>query len=131
MRPQPREINLALNKHRIMNEVFRAGSRSRLALAKHLNINPTTAGDYVEELMGMGLLLEGEPATSGRGRSPIPLQLNADFGCFLGLDFEALRARAVLCDFSGEELHRREIAFKPDMGREDILKRIVFLAQNL
>lgn len=131
MRPQPRETKQLISRHRILNEIFRVGTRSRLELARELNINPTTAGEYAEDLIARGLLLEGEPATAKRGRSPIPLHLNPDYGCFLGLDFEALRARAVLCDFAGNELRRKEVSFPPRAGREEILRKITRLARTL
>ena len=130
MRPRPRETKLALKKHRILNEVFRSGACSRFNLARRLNINATMVSDYVEEFLTKGLFVEDEPASSGRGRSPVPLRLNPSYGCFLGLDFEALRARAVLTDFSGIELHREEISFRPNLEREAILQEITELAQK-
>ncbi len=131
MRPRPRETKLALKKHRILNEVFRNGTCSRFELARRLNINATMVSDYVEEFLKQGFLVEDEPASSGRGRSPVPLRLNPELGCFLGLDFEALRARAVLTDFSGAELDRKEISFCPNLGREDVLRQIEELARDL
>ena len=131
MRPRPRETKLALKKHRIINEVFRSGACSRFDLARRLNINATMVGDYVEEFLSNGLLVEDEPASSGRGRSPVPLRLNPKHGCFLGLDFEALRARAVLTDFSGVELNRKEISFRPNLDREAVLQQITSLAQTM
>ncbi|MFV1994991.1 MAG: ROK family protein [Verrucomicrobiales bacterium] len=131
MRPRPRETKLALKKHRILGEVFRDGSCSRFDLARRLNINASMVGEYVEEFLRGGLLVEDEPASTGRGRSPVPLRLDPAFGCFLGLDFEALRARAVLCDFSGAELHRKEISFRPNLDRETVLRAITSLARTL
>lgn len=129
MRPRPRETKLALKKHRILNEVFRSGTCSRFDLARRLNINATMVSDYVEEFLRKSLVVEDEPASSGRGRSPVPLRLNPEYGCFLGLDFEALRARAVLTDFSGVELHRKEISFRPNLDRESVLRQISKLAK--
>lgn len=131
MRPRPRETKLALKKHRILNEVFRSGTCSRFELARRLNINATMVSDYVEALLAKGLLVEDEPTSSGRGRSPVPLRLNPQYGNFLGIDFEALRARAVLTDFSGTELRRNEISFPPNLSRDDVLQSIISLAQDL
>jgi predicted NBD/HSP70 family sugar kinase len=61
----------------------------------------------------------------------VPLQLDPQYGCFLGLDFEALRARAVLCDFAGNALHKKEIPFRCRITRRTVLKKIVGLAQEL
>jgi N-acetylglucosamine repressor len=131
MRPRPRETKLALKKNRILNEVFRSGACSRFDLARRLNINATMVSDYVEEHLSKGLLVEDEPASSGRGRSPVPLRLNPAYGCFLGLDFEALRARAALTDFSGKELYRKEISFRPNLSRETVLQKITALAKSI
>jgi len=129
MHPRPRETKLAIKKNGILNEVFRSGSCQRFDLAQRLNINATMMGNYVEELIAAGLLVEGDPAASSRGRAP--LHVNPQHGCFLGLDFEALRGRAVLCDFAGEVLEQKEISFRSDISRVGVLNRIIKLAKEL
>ena len=47
-----------------------------------------------------GLILESLNGTERRGRRPVPLSANPDYGCFVGLDFEAKRMRVVVVDFS-------------------------------
>jgi predicted NBD/HSP70 family sugar kinase len=129
MHPRPRETKLAAKKHRILNEVFRDGGCLRFDLARRLNINATMVGSYVGELLRDGLLVEGDPAAAPRGRAP--LHPNPRRGCFLGLDFEALRARAVLCDFAGDVLARKKVPFRSGVSREGVLKQIVALARRL
>jgi predicted NBD/HSP70 family sugar kinase len=68
---------------------------------------------------------------AGRGRAPVPLQLNPKYGCFLGLDFEALRARAVLCDFAGNALCEKETPFRSRITRKEVLRKIVDLARQV
>lgn len=129
MHPRPRETKLAAKKNGILNEVFRSGACLRFDLARRLNINASMVGNYVEELLGEGLLVEGDPAAAPRGRAP--LHTNPRHGCFLGLDFEALRARAVLCDFAGDVLVQREVPFRSGVTREGVLRQIVSLARRL
>ncbi len=129
MHPRPRETKLAIKKNGILNEVFRSGSCQRFDLARRLNINATMMGNYVEELISAGLLVEGDPAAASRGRAP--LHLNPQRGCFLGIDFEALRARGILCDFAGEVLERKEVSFRNNISRENVLNRILKLAKEL
>ena len=129
MHPRPRKTKLAAKKNRILNEVFRTGGCLRFDLARRLNLNATMVGNYVEGLIADGLLIEGDPAATTRGRAP--LHANPSYGCFLGLDFEALRARAVLCDFSGEVLEQREVPFRSGINREQVIKRIVSIALRL
>ncbi len=131
MYPQPRKIKLLAKKNRILNEVFRKGGCSRFDLARRLNINAAMVGTYVAEFLESGVLREGETAPAGRGRAPVPLQLNPKYGCFLGLDFEALRARAVLCDFAGKALCEKETPFRSRITRTEVLRKIVALARQV
>lgn len=130
LHPRPRELNLAAKRSQIINEVFRRGQCSRFDLARRLNINASAVGGYVEEFLKEGLLIEGSPVQSRPGRAPVPLSIRPDFGCFLGLDFEALRARAVLCDFAGGVIHEQVIPFKSRMTRETVLREVVGLAKK-
>lgn len=131
MYPQPRKIKLLAKKNRILNEVFRNGGCSRFDLARRLNINAAMVGTYMAEFLDSGMLVEGETSPTGRGRTPVPLQLNPKYGCFLGLDFEALRARAVLCDFAGNALYEKETPFRSRVTRKEVLQKIVDLARRL
>lgn len=131
MHPRPRETKLLARRNQILNMVFREKQGSRFALARSLNINASMVGNYVEEFLREKLLVEDHSGTTRRGRAPVPIRPNPDYGCFLGLDFEALRARAVLTDFAGEILHQEEIAFQSDITRQCVLDRIVTLAQTV
>jgi N-acetylglucosamine repressor len=131
MRPRPRETKLAVKRSRILNELFRTVRCSRFELARRLNINATMVGSYVDDFLQEGVLVEGEPMQSRPGRAPVPLRLNPEYGCFLGLDFEALRARAVLCDFAGTVLEQEEVSLRPGATREAVLRTIVSLAQRI
>ncbi len=129
MHPRPRETKLAAKKNGILNEVFRSGGCLRFDLARRLNINATMVGNYVQELLAEGFLIEGDPAAAPKGRAP--LHLNPDYGSFLGIDFEALRARGVLCDFAGNVLAQKEIPFRNGISRDNVLKQLTTLAQRL
>src|SRR5207249_3625325 len=86
---------------------------------------------YVDELLSQGLLLEDARRGSRRGRVPVAVRLNPRHGCFLGIDFEALRTRAVLTDFKGETLVRREVRFRPGTGRAKILATVLATAESV
>ena len=131
MHPRPRETKLIAKKNRILNEIFRSDSCSRFDLARRLNINATMVGNYVDDFLAEGLLIEDEPVASGPGRVPVPLRLNANHGCLIGLEFEALRARAVLCDFAGEIIQEKHISFGSGTNRESVLTQIVDAAGEL
>ena len=129
MRPRPRETKRTAKKNAILNEVFRDPGCLRFDLARRLNINASVVGTYVEEWLADGLLVEDDRKKGSRGRTP--LHINGRHGCFLGLDFEALRARAVLCDLAGQVLEQTVVPFRGRVSRETVLKRIVGLARRL
>lgn len=131
MHPRPRESQLRLKKHRILNALFQDGEASRFAIARRLNINASMVGKYVDEFLRQKLVLEDARGGTRRGRIPVALRLNPDHGCFLGVDFEALRTRAVLTDFSGRTLLRRETPFPAGSGRDRILSTVVATAVSL
>ena len=129
--PRLRDAHRQGKRNRILNLLFRDRQASRFALAQRLALNASMVGRYVEELMADGLVLEEYAGTTRRGRSPVPLRLNPDHGCFLGLDFEALRARAVLTDFAGGILDQKEVPLKPGLGREGVIDLLADLARSL
>ncbi|MBI3854228.1 MAG: ROK family protein, partial [Planctomycetes bacterium] len=131
MHPRPRESLLRLKKNRILTHIFREGEASRFAIAHRLNINASMVGKYVDEFLRQGLLLEDARRGSRRGRVPVALRLNPRHGCFLGIDFEALRTRAVLTDFAGGTLLRREVPFPPGVGRARMMETILATAKSL
>lgn len=131
MYPRPRETKLIAKKRGILNEVFRSERCSRFELARRLNINATMVGTYVNDFLEEGVLVEGEPVQSRPGRAPVPLEPNPEYGCFLGIDFEALRARAVLCDFAGGVLEQEEVALPSSPDRESVLETVVSLGRRV
>jgi N-acetylglucosamine repressor len=129
-RHRPRESKLIANKHRILNRIFREPGCSRLYLARRLNINASTIGNYVDEFLRNGLLVEDHEGPTRRGRSPVPVWLNPAYGGFLGVDLEALRVRTVLTDFAGEAVVQKEVGLRAGLGREAVLEIVADLARQ-
>jgi N-acetylglucosamine repressor len=130
-RHRPRRSKLIANKHRILNMTFREGSCSRFYLARKLNINASTIGNYVDDFLERGLLIEDHVGPTRRGRSPVPMWLNPDYGYFLGVDFEALRVRTVLTNFAGEVVSQKEIGLKAGLGRKAVLAIVIDAAKQM
>ncbi len=130
-RPRPRESKLIANKHRILNLIFRERSCSRFALARRLNINASTIGNYVDDFLRKGVLLEDHPGPTRRGRSPVPVWLNPAYGGFLGVDLEALRVRTVLTDFAGDVVAENEVGLRAGLGPEGVLEVVVEAARQM
>ena len=129
-RHRPRESKLIANKHRILNRIFREPGCSRLYLARKLNINASTIGNYVDEFLRNGLLVEDHEGPTRRGRSPVPVWLNPAYGRFLGVDLEALRVRTVLTDFAGEVVAQEEVGLRAGLGREAVLEIVLDAAKR-
>ncbi|HVV00569.1 MAG TPA: ROK family transcriptional regulator [Verrucomicrobiae bacterium] len=77
---------------------------SRVALARDLQIAPSTIGNYVGRLILEGFLEESASAVTESGRPPTSLRLNPDCGQFIGVDFEARNIMATAVDFSDRPL---------------------------
>lgn len=129
-RHRPRESKLIANKHRILNLIFRERIGSRFYLARKLNINASTVGNYVDEFLRNGLLAEDHVGPTRRGRSPVPLWLNPAFGGFLGVDLEALRVRAVVTDFAGDVVAQEEVGLRAGLDPEAVLEIVVEVARR-
>jgi N-acetylglucosamine repressor len=77
---------------------------SRIALARSLQIAPSTVGNYVGRLISEGFLAESEKSEGEAGRPRTALRLNPDGGEFIGVDFEARNMMAMAVDFSDRPL---------------------------
>ncbi|MFJ5881515.1 ROK family protein [Kitasatospora cineracea] len=108
-----RRQNLAL----VMRTVAAAHPLSRADVAGRTGLTRTAVSSLVDELIGGGLLLEGELERSGRvGRPGRALVLNGDGPAGLGLEIGVEHLSACVLDLRGEvrvELHRPA----PNAGR--------------
>src|SRR5262245_33931944 len=68
---------------------------SRIELARAMGLAPSTIGQYVDRLIGEGILREGRKSQSSAGRPPTILELNPRLGQFVGVDIEARQVSAV------------------------------------
>ena len=74
---------------------------SRRELADVMRLSPTTAGQYVDQLIASGHLNENGVEKGPMGRPKRSLTTNADAGWFAGIEFNAERIQGVRVDFSG------------------------------
>src|ERR1700679_1673019 len=91
----------------ILKRVRSTPGISRMALARKLQIAPSTIGSYTGRLIDQGYLKESqatEKAEIEPGRPPTALQLNPDGGQFIGVDFEARNIMVTSVDFSDRPL---------------------------
>jgi glucokinase len=97
---------------------------SRVALARKLQIAPSTVGNYVARLTTEGFLSESKDDVSEAGRPPTALWLNAEGGQFIGVDFEAHNILAMAVDFSDTPVKHSHEKIEPSDTVAAILKKI-------
>lgn len=97
---------------------------SRVALARQLQIAPSTIGIYVARLCAEGFLVEARNAAGEAGRPPTALRLNPDGGQFIGVDFEAQNIMAMAADFSDTPLKHVHKTIEASDSVAQVLEKI-------
>lgn len=115
---------MACIESEILKQVRAHPGISRIALARKLQIAPSTVGNYTGRLITEGFLVESEKADYGSGRPPTALRLDPDGGQFIGVDFEARNIMAMAVDFSDRPLKHAHRDIKRLDAVSDIIKKI-------
>ena len=71
--------------HQLLQTVRERQPLSRRDLHLHLSLRPNTIGELVEELIDGGLICEGLPEPAGRGRPQVPLRIDLERRCAVGI----------------------------------------------
>jgi len=96
--------NLEDQRHLLAQAVLHVRSQratSRRSLADVMRISPTTAGQYVDQLISSGHLHEKGLERGPMGRPKRSLITKASAGWFAGIEFNAERIQGVRVDFAG------------------------------
>jgi predicted NBD/HSP70 family sugar kinase len=98
-----------VNRLRVIDALRRSGTASRSDLARQTGLSRTTVASVVADLQGHGLVVEcaDNSATTGRGRPPAMLRLDASAGAVLGVDFGHRHVRVAVGDLSSTVLAER------------------------
>src|SRR6201996_261661 len=109
----------------ILKQVRAHPGISRVALARKLQIAPSTVGNYAGRLLTEGFLIEDtEKVDFEMGRPPTALRLNPDGGQFIGVDFEARNIMAMAVDFSDRPLKHVHKEIRPSDSVAEIIAKI-------
>lgn len=107
----------------LLREIRKSNEISRRDLADRLDVARSTAGRRVDSLIERGLLREtGLEVRSGAGRPKRFLDLAGEYGCFLGIDFDARFLYIALVDFAQNELSKKRISLGKNPTRQKVLK---------
>ncbi len=98
-----------INRSRIMREIWLEKRTSRSCIAKKLNLDKSTVSNIINDLLGLGIILETEEGEAGPqgGRKPIFLQMNKNYGCALGIELGPSSYRTVAVNLDGDIIYSR------------------------
>lgn len=123
---------MEMRRNLLLQYIYRNGPIGRLQLGRNLRMSKSRLCEVVQEMIDGGLIIERLVGTERRGRNPVPLITNPDYGCFVGLDFEAKRMRLVVVDFSGKVLYHRQRHLRPMKKRNTLVVRLLdFIDEGL
>jgi predicted NBD/HSP70 family sugar kinase len=99
----------AINRARIMREIWIKRETSRVEIARLLGLDKSTISHAVNDLLEKGIIIETSEGSSGPqgGRKPVHIKLNKKYGCVLGIEFRPESYTAVAVDMEGDILFSR------------------------
>lgn len=109
---------------RIVGAVSSKAAETRVDLAKHLQVAPSTISLYVQDLLDAGVLSEKGRASSRGGRPAKILAIKASAGHFLVADLGGTHARLGIADLSGKLLATTERPISIADGPESVLDQL-------
>jgi predicted NBD/HSP70 family sugar kinase len=112
-----------VHRQRVFDVVRRHGPISRADVAKRTRLSAPTVSAVVEDLAASGLLHQLGTTAARRGRPPLLVAANAEFGCLAGVDIGSQWLRVALADLNGQVLQRLRQPTRAD-SREGVLEQI-------
>lgn len=103
---------------------------SRAQLAPLTRLNKSTVSSLIEELVDRGLIHEVGRDTSGAGRPATLLTLNPQAGHIIGVELGVGFILALVTDFSGNVVWRRQEETGPSSKRDAIIEQTLQLVDK-
>lgn len=109
------QFQKSLNGALILNYLLKNRSASRIELAEHLGLQPSTITYIINRFLKINLIRESEPEKKkqGSGRPAVKLQLNPDYGRVIGIEMQTNYYNAVICDINGKVLSQLQGEYSP------------------
>jgi glucokinase len=131
----PEKVKLR-NRAVVLKTIRQQGTISRIEIARSLHLNPSTVSRLVDELIAIGLVVEGTErgqSTNRGGRRSISLEFNPGAGYLVGADLGGTNMEGGLADLDGEIIARCSMPSKSARGEggEDSLQRLIELTREL
>ncbi len=104
----------------VLDEIRYGRSRSRSELMTHTGLSRGVVAQRVNELIGLGLVVEGDVGPSTGGRPPRQITFRADAGHILVADLGATSIDVAVTDLEGRILGHRDEPADVAAGPEDV-----------
>ncbi len=115
----------------VLDEIRSARSRSRAEIAARTGLSRGVVAQRVSELIGAGLVVEGDYGPSTGGRPPRQISFRADAGHVLVADLGATSIDVAVTDLDGRILGHRDEPSDIATGPEHCLDRVDELFDEL
>jgi predicted NBD/HSP70 family sugar kinase/biotin operon repressor len=120
------------NRLRVIDVLRRRGTASRSDLAELTGLSRTTVAALVSDLQARGLVVDANGVkSSGRGRPPSLLRLDAAAGAAVGIDFDHPHLRVAVADLASTVLAERCVELDVDNDAAASLDAAVELVDEL
>lgn len=100
------------NERRLLSLLRRDGAMTRAQMARSAELTEQSIARLVEPLLKRGLLTEGAPVVTGRGKPGSPVSLNSKALHAIGVSVMTDAIAAAVMDLSGSILARRQIPIR-------------------
>ncbi|MCR5577117.1 MAG: ROK family transcriptional regulator [Oscillospiraceae bacterium] len=113
------------NRSAALRILHEKGEMSRKKLAEYMKLTPAAITKIAAEMLGEGLLREGDAVTSGSvGRREIPVSLNVRCACALGMLINLRQAMLSAVWLDGTVIFSEEIPLAPRAGADETVEML-------
>lgn len=120
-----------IHNRRVVIEAIRLhGKLTRVEIARLTKLTAQTVTNITRELELLGWIQSHSPVRSGRGQPAIPLSINPDGACSIGIHLDQGLLNIIVVDLAGMELLRRTATFQTSDALL-IFNRVVLELQSL
>ena len=124
------EYTKKANRRHIVR-LLRRGPLSRIELSQKTGLTRAAITVITRELIEEGYLREGEAfVRPQKGKSPIPLTVNRDAACAVGIYWSRSGCRIGLTDFAGNVRAQHTVMLTPQRGLDLLREEILTLLQQ-
>jgi predicted NBD/HSP70 family sugar kinase len=122
------ELMRAINRFHVMDAIRRFGPLSRVEIADHTELSPTTVSAITAALLDDSLIViehTGAVRDAARGRPRVMLRLNPAAAHVVGVKLASDQISVAVMNFCGDILHRLALPIRVDRQRASVVADLV------